>query len=737
MTTPKKRKVEGGSGAETPRPVLSAFAARQKLWGMASASADVSVRSREEGPGQETQGSPLPTRNAPKSPSLLPSRASKRQVAESKPASQREEQPEGRDMSAPISPGAKTVTQHSTFRPDKQRKNYQQKPDGRVFMRLGEGERLVILGSFGIRVKEGEATISGAVLQSSSATHWVHAPHCHATPVLRISSPSVVELQPHPAARALRQLARLSPLFGKLWNETPATSTTYSDDSTFQVMFTSEDVPKRVTLQELSSPAEWNKKLAGLVKAKLKGTTPVVFLCGPKSSGKSTFGKLLANRLITDQGDSNKKAWTSVAILDIDPGQPEYGPPGVISLNKLSAPNLVPSFCHPSLDPTHGQLKAHAVASITPAQDPSHYIECTLDLLTHYRTNLGAKCPLIINTPGWIQGTGLDILSELIKEIRPTEVIYMSRDGPDETVDSLTSACGTVIPFTTLPSQTTNNTSRTSNDFRAMQTLSYFHLNWPSLSTAHPTWDPTPLTALRPWRVRYRGPSKGFTGILCYDHQPGPHLLAEAIAGMILALVQVSHPSAFRDLLPPSSSSDMDLDTDPHSPPSPATTTTEIGIIPTPEGLPLIQNPLGRTLDPRHSRALGLLLIRGIDTQRGELHVLTPLPAATLAEVGGQDLVLVAGKFDTPTWAYAEDLYLRALAKTTGAVTPAREGDGEESSEEEDEEEEVVGEIAKAEDARVIGMARDEVPWVEALHGNQKKEVGSRVWRVRRDLGRN
>ena len=497
-------------------------------------------------------------------------------------------------------------------------------------------------------------------------------------------------------------------------------------------VLTSEDCPKRVSLQELVSPAEWNKRLAALVAARQRGNTPLVFLCGPKSSGKSTFGKLLANRLVTDHGDSKKKAWASVAVLDIDPGQPEYGPPGVISLNRISGPNLAPSFCHPTLEPIHGQLKAHAVASITPAQDPSHYIECTLNLLAHHRSTVDSKCPLIINTPGWIQGTGLDILADLIKEIRPTEVIYMSREGPEETVDSLRSACGTIIPFNTLPSQTTGNTSRTSIDFRTMQTLSYFHLKWPSLAAQHPTWDPTPLTALRPWRVRYGGPDRGFSGVLCYDHQPGPKLLAEAVTGMILALVKIESQSAFRDLLGPDPSSDTDMDTD-----DTTTLSSSTGIVLTPEGIPLIQNPLGRTLNPRYSSALGLVLIRGIDTQRGELQLLMPLPAETLAKAG-KDLVLVAGKFDTPNWAYSEDLYLRtfssakASGESSGAATPAREG-GDELSDDEDED---AGRY-QSEDAVMIGLAQDEVPWVEALHGNQKKSIGSKVWRVRRDLGRN
>lgn len=479
-------------------------------------------------------------------------------------------------------------------------------------------------------------------------------------------------------------------------------------------------------LQELVSPAEWNKKLAGAVSAKLKGAVPILFLCGPKSSGKSTFGKLLANRLVTDQGENKKKPWSSVAVLDLDPGQPEFGPPGVISLNKLSSPNLSPSFCHPTFAPTQGQLRAHAIAAITPAQDPEHFIAATLDLFAHYRTHLGVQCPLIINTPGWIQGTGLDILCELVKSIRPTEVIYMSLDGPEESVDALQSVCGPATPFLALPSQpTATPTGRSAQDLRTMQTLSYFHLHWPSLAAAHPTWNPTPLTALRPWRVRYRRPDPGILGVLCYDHQPGPLLLAEAISGMILALVKIEDRAALRDLVPPSygPASDMDVD---DTEPTPTPTSDEI---------PLIPNPQGRTLDPRHSRLVGLVLVRGIDAARGELQVLTPLSADVVAALKGEEVVLVAGKFDTPSWAYAEDLHARAFGAAKAARGEQDADDDEEEEEDGEEEEKMDGEGGQTgEDRRVGGDG--EVPWVEVLRGGQKRSVGSRVWRVRRDLGR-
>ncbi|KAK4131405.1 hypothetical protein BT67DRAFT_458017 [Trichocladium antarcticum] len=699
MATVKKRKLEGrASGSSTPPAVVE----------------KALEKAVEDGPWQ--------TKSETRFTRVLPSRNSKRRSVDEVDAKQAQGNDiDGDDGGSGSEPsGRRAVKQHSSFKPTKTK--LQRKAGGRLVLATSEAERLLVLGSYGVRVRAGEATIAGAILSPSDDVQWVHAPHCHAVPVLRTAEDTVLELQPHPAARGLRQLARLNPAFGRLWNETLPQDTDSGRagkyPASFQIIYTSEDAPKRAVMQELVAPGAWNKKLSGLAAARRKAT-PVIFLCGPKSSGKSTFGRLLANRFITDRGGARNRPWSSVMVLDLDPGQPEYSPPGVVSLSRISTPNLSPSFCHPTLTPTQGQIRAHAIASVTPALDPSHFIECALDLFAHYQRGPDAKSPLIINTPGWVQGTGLDILSELITALRPTEVLYMSQDGPSETVSTLQSAAAATnppIPFTPLPSQPTDTAPpRTSLHLRTMQTMSYFHLSQTLAQTATAaatqTWDPAPLTALPPYRVRY---TTGFRGILCYDHQPAASLLAEAINGTILALVKVESTRAFRDLLLPPNSSPpafqpLTTETSPttQSKTKTKTKTNNKTSNKQPEPpIPLIPNPQGRTLDPRHSRLLGLVLVRGVDAARHELQLLTPLSRDTVSALDGDELVLVAGRFDTPSWAYAEDLCRRRGG-----------GAGEEGVED--------GEEGEA-----------EVPWVEMLHGSQKRAVGSKVWRVRRDLGR-
>ncbi|KAK3486665.1 uncharacterized protein B0T23DRAFT_231038 [Neurospora hispaniola] len=709
------------------------------------------------------------------------------------------------NLSEPIPTGRRRIIYYSSQRLSQT--NIQPKANGRMLLKLLDGERLVILGSYGIKVRDGELTVAGAFLSKSDLVHWVHAPQCHALPVIRITSDATIELHPHPGARSLRQLASLNPAFGRLWNESDDVTPGQAKKviPTFQIIFTSDDAPKRGGIQELVSPAEWNKQLADVLDSKRKAT-PVVFLTGPKSSGKSTFGRLMANRLITGSGLS-RQPWVPVVVLDLDPGQPEFGPPSVISLNKLSSPNLSPPFCHPALDPRTAQVRAHTVASVTPSLDPDHFVACALDLFHTYKTNPSLnKLPLIINTPGWIQGTGLDILSELIRQTVPTEVIYMSQDGPEETVDGLKAACQEKkIPFVALPSQqpqgqpsssvdaTTPATSggggssRTALHLRTMQTMSYFHLLFSSLtvpvphgqsqnqSQPHPgpTWSATPLTHLPPWCVRYRGSRPGFLGILCYDHQPAPDLLADAINGMILALVKIEdRTGAFRDfpdLLVVSSPQEQQqqhqqskqqqqsVQQFKKQSSSQKQQQPELLICKTPrESLPHLPNPQGKTLSPAHSRVLGLVLVRGIDVKKGELQLLTPLPVEMIAG-NEQDLVLVAGRFDTPSWAYAEDLHRRQWEKNKAAAARNKQqglvlgggakmeidddddgpGDGDQSDETESVGADEVEERPEWERVQALhGGTSEAQPWVEMLHGSQGRAAGSKVWRVRRDLGR-
>lgn len=456
-----------------------------------------------------------------------------------------------------------------------------------------------------------------------------------------------------------------------------------------------------------------------------KGDSFSALVCGPKSAGKSTFSKLLTNRLLTeDVFSSPQGAPKGVAVLDLDPGQPEYAPSGTVSLVHVTQPNLGTPFTHTSLEDAASKvIRCHALASVSPASAPDFYLECAIDLVETYRNKL-KDCPLIINTPGWILGTGLDLLVEVIRQISPKEVVYMSEDGPADTVETLRDA--TTTSFTALPSQQSEFTSRTAAHLRAMQTMSYFHTRERSANevSARISWTHSSLSTIPPWKIQYSGPRSGVLGILSYDDQSPPDLLAETINGMVLAAVEIEDPRAFRGMSASKSierAASYEMDT------GDASRTTKPLVSRTPEGLPFIPNPNDVALDPRHARSIGLVLIRGIDKASQKLQIITKIPHHKIEEIRslGRDIVLVHGKFDAPSWAYTEDLYERSGQEESleKGVELVDEDTSEDDSDAEPQR------VDEARDATAI-------PWVEVLKGNQKRPVGSRVWRVRRDLGR-
>lgn len=485
-------------------------------------------------------------------------------------------------------------------------------------------------------------------------------------------------------------------------------------------MFTPDDALSKSSIQELSSPAEWNKKLGSLVETTLQAErgNDAILVCGPKGAGKSTFSKLLTNRLLTcsSSGVSNTSGRQifGIAVLDLDPGQPEYTPAGTLSLVHVTKPNFGAPFSHTSLnDTSYKVVRCHALASPSPAFSPDLFLDCANDLYDTFKRTL-RNCPLIINTPGWILGTGLDLLSEAISRFAPAQVIYMSHDGPAETVEILEAA--TRRSFSTLPSQPVDVSIRTAAHLRAMQAMSYFHLSKSKagITDLGLSWHARPLTSLRPWQIRYDGgEAAGVNGILSYDYQAPPDLIADAINGMVLAVVVIEDELAL-DKIRCASKGDEETQ---------STGVDASYMSYSQEGLPIFLNARDGVLDPRYSRTIGLVLIRGIDTTSKMLQVITPIPMADIEAARGQGhrIILVHGKFDTPTWAYMEDVYERSNPLAT-----ALPDDDDVTSGEEDVQVDDVDAEANA----------DGMPWVEVLRGNQKRPVGSSAWRVRRDLGR-
>lgn len=458
---------------------------------------------------------------------------------------------------------------------------------------------------------------------------------------------------------------------------------------------------------DVSTPA---RKVLGEILARYDDPACIsaaVAIIGPKGSGKSTFARMLANTLLTARAP--RGATPSCLWLDLDPGQPEFSAPGTVSLCQLRGPILGPPFTHSFAHPATScrSVRSHTLGSLSPQENVQHYLACAADLYAHCRAMQAKnpRTPVVINCSGWTVGSGASVLAELLTTIIRADDIVLLQSAETDTLNQICPTSsdktrGWTIAPTEHPPQT-----RTSAELRAMQAMSYFHSSTPL--DGQPTWDTRPLSAMPKWTVSYRLPLRdGYDGednheadddddnndddtddasdpiisaILSYhDFVPGSQLWT-VLEGLQVAIVAVDIDNYRHGPLPlfdpPSTTSNRQTSDDHSNNPVTRIQRTSPGY------LPYYTNPLNQSkqpiLDPRYSQCLGMALVRGIETKRQELDLLTPVPISKIRSLvaQGQKIVLVRGKFDCPDWAFLEDVRVdEQRSERKGGVTSKKSG---------------------------------------------------------------
>ncbi|XP_026576656.1 polynucleotide 5'-hydroxyl-kinase NOL9 [Pseudonaja textilis] len=142
---------------------------------------------------------------------------------------------------------------------------------------------------------------------------------------------------------------------------------------------------------------------------------PVILVCGPKSTGKSTFNRYLMNLLLNHL--------PCLEYLECDLGQPEFNPPGCISLVNVREPLLGPPFAQ-----QRPPRKMAFYGDISCERDTERY----LDTLKYVFGGYARDVPLLINTMGWMKGAGLLLLIDVIRSLSPTHVVQLSAKDLEE-----------------------------------------------------------------------------------------------------------------------------------------------------------------------------------------------------------------------------------------------------------------------------------------------------------------
>ncbi|XP_057517240.1 polynucleotide 5'-hydroxyl-kinase NOL9 [Amaranthus tricolor] len=168
---------------------------------------------------------------------------------------------------------------------------------------------------------------------------------------------------------------------------------------------------------------EWSDAANSILNTSPASLIQVVFICGAKNSGKTTFSRYLLNTFLTK--------YKRVAYLDTDVGQSEFTPPGCLSLTIID--EATPDLTIPCLKTPQ---RCYFFGDVSSKQDPELYLNCIYALYDHYRKEFRssskkgnpsvAELPLIINTAGWVKGLGFDILCDMLRHIAATHVVKIN-----------------------------------------------------------------------------------------------------------------------------------------------------------------------------------------------------------------------------------------------------------------------------------------------------------------------
>ncbi|KAG7927909.1 hypothetical protein KL925_002267 [Ogataea polymorpha] len=571
-------------------------------------------------------------------------------VGEQRPVSEPPElapsKPSGPVYSAPNAP---VVVSCSKFVPNNENVVYGR---GYVVIGLKADEFLMVKGQYTLKIQRGAVQIDSILYHSSHDAIKIYGLSLSSIPLIsaaQVTDQSLVEDTILPETEHLftpnyKSVIRLDDVFdgmekiGLLYPQLKNIHPNREDiDELEGTAFAKSFYP--YSFKVVESPSNnvgtyinkaWKNALDTLINDCETAESMRVLVIGAKNTGKSTFLRLLLNKLASNEHISPK-------VLDIDPGQPEYSLPDCISLTTHHRPihgQYFPFLCE-------SPARSCYIGFNTPQRQPIKYISQLKSLATHLDMENG---PMLINSPGWIKGFGVEILKELTAAVRPTHLVYLSFGGEDDNqlLCNLTYESLIRVPVPGFTSRASDIVRYSPSQIRNFRLLSYFHYN-----SHDKTFDFEPLLARSPYKISYADFSNrekllrfpGLSGISILDAANISHEdLVECLETQVVALFELENEefiNYYDEMVQHNQLSSL-------------------------ESYP---NLFNNTLESVVSEFRGLALIHSINTTAKYINLYTPVDVARLSKslaTNETKLVLVKGRSDLPT----EELIPKMIAKT-------------------------------------------------------------------------
>lgn len=564
---------------------------------------------------------------------------------------------------------------------------------GRTFFGLESGEHIILRGVCSVHVLRGSVDLAGACLTHDSAPVTIYAPEVYHAALLCASASDDGEgdvparLSRWPCVLCVESVACGIELFPRVYplaGPDPFWLQHSNALGTFVVLG-----PEHYG-DTLRFPSEWN---LGELREDAR-----ILVRGAKNTGKSSLVRHILNRLLRDRA--------FVAVLDTDLGQPEFGPPGFVSLHVFDAATdgaiFGPSWCVPRVP-----VCSYFIGDVSPREDPERLVAAVRQLMSFYNRELrtyrrGAiierfgdagtarrnmrgteRCmPLVVNTHGWVKGLGSDILQRIEEAVSPTRTFSIGGAEMSKV---------TVLPaWPDTQSAQFDSRRRTLNaaEIRSLAIVAYLHaVELPRVGVPQrmAMWNFVyPLVERIPFEVDVTAGLPLGIDVMSFGAHVDQSQWLYALNGALVALTCGPQQSA-NDSCPWRAT---------------------------------FARGLAASCSPEQVNALGLALVRSIDRDNGCVYLLTPLPPPLLASRGARGaLGLCKGAIQLPVWASLDrEAYLDVVQARLPGIPPA---------------------------PTLAGVPRQQVPYIEwppeLIDGGEltgAPAIGARPRRVRRNLQR-
>ncbi len=512
--------------------------------------------------------------------------------------------------------------------------------DGSIRIELLKDQSIVVLGLCTIWIRSGEINVYGARLQASPEVNRLYAPLTHALPqITAFSNADFVLASNHEDELHELQRSYQRPIWDVPGNADSVRS--------FHIVSIHQGLYSTIKVSYSHSQLGYSLQYDDLLRKRLKlldstqwlsalrtMSKPVdsardVLVCGSRSTGKSTFGRVLINCLVTEHSQG-------ALLLDLDVKQPELAPPGIVYLAYVGSPLLGPPISHlatprvgrdiltrrsasaseETITGTSGQnhiLRMHYIGSQGFEHSPQFSANAVADLIQCIEGVRSLACPLIVNSPGGFQDAD-ELVSLLHKKIPFSDIACLDHSASSR-YKKLMAASREKEGCAIHEIQSKAHRGAPASTIQWSHLQSYFHMiNLKS----RVTWDPLALLSTNRTELGYGDPDSLLWAIITLGEQLALENVAQALEGSIVALVAVSQSGA-------------------------------TSIRRTIENLPYRQVPEDDESglpDPRCSECLGLAYVVNIDTVRETVEILTPVSLDELnAHSGtGNNLALVLGR---------------------------------------------------------------------------------------------